>query len=82
MLKRDKKRQNRGNTDRIRRTERKVLMKVSAFFDAKKLLIINDIYGTLRSGICGAGSSEILACFKMKIEHENMHRNNENNNPL
>ncbi len=27
-------------------------------------------------------TSESIACFKMKIEHENLHRNNEKNNAL
>jgi hypothetical protein len=74
MLKRDRKKRKLGNTGRTRRTKRKVLMKVSAFFYIHMLHIINDIYGTL--------GSEIVAGFKMKTEHENLHRNNEKNSTL
>jgi hypothetical protein len=74
MLKRDKKRRKQGNTSRTTRTEGKVLMQVSAFFNTQKLIIIKDIDGTPYSGS--------VACFKMKIEHENLHRNNEKNNAL
>jgi len=57
-------------------------MQVSAFFNTQILLIINYIDGTLYSGISGTGCSGIVACFKMKIEHEKLHRNNEKNNAL
>ena len=46
-------------------------MRVSAYFIAPMLLVITDIGGTLYSGI--------VACFKMKIEHENLHRNTPKN---
>ena len=82
MLKRDKKRRTQGNTSRTTRTEGKVLMKVSAFFSTQKLIIIKDIDGILYSRITDPDSFEIVACFKLKIEHENLHRNNEKNNPL
>lgn len=51
-----------------------VLMKISTFFYTHMLQIINDIYGTL--------GSEIVAGFKMKPEHENLHRNKEKNSTL
>ncbi len=51
-------------------------MRVSAFFNAPMLLIITDIGGTLYSEISGTDSFEIVACFKMKIEHVNLPRNN------
>ncbi len=57
-------------------------MRVSAFFNTPKLIIINDIDSALYFGISGRLYSEIVACFKMKIELENLHRNNEKNNPL
>ena len=63
-------------------TEGKVLTKVSTFFDIPMWLIIIAIDGTLYSEISGTVCSEIVACFKMKIEHENLHRNNEKNNAL
>jgi len=82
MLKRDRIRQKQGDTGRTRRTEREVLMKVSTFFNTPTLLIITNIDGNLYSRICGTGYSGIVACFIMKIEHENLQRNNEKNNTL
>jgi hypothetical protein len=57
-------------------------MQVSAFFNAPMLLVITDIDSTLYSRITDPDSFEIVACFKLKIEHENLHRNNEKNNDL
>ena len=60
-------------------TEGKVLTKVSAFFDIPMWLIIIAIDGTLYSEISGTVCSEIVACFKMKNEHKDLHRNKANN---
>jgi len=51
-------------------------MQVSAFFNAPMLLIITYIDGKLYSGISGTIYFRLVACFKVKIEHENLHRNN------
>ena len=76
MLKRNLIRRNQGDTTRETMIEGKVLAKVSAFFSIPKWLIITRIAGKLYSGISNKVSSGIVACFKLKIKHENLHRNN------
>ena len=82
MLKRDRIRQKQDNTGQTRRTEREVLMKVSAFFNTLKLLTIKEIAPIQYSKIKRPNSTQTVACFKMKNEHENLHRNHANNGPL
>jgi len=79
MLKRNRIKWKQGNKSRTTRTEGKALTRVSAFFDILKLIIVNEIHGALYSGISGTECSGIVACFKMKTEHKNLHRNKANN---
>lgn len=53
-------------------------MKVSAFLDAIKGLIVN----TIESSHSLKSTAKLQACFKLKIEHENLVRNNRKNTPL
>ena len=51
-------------------------MQVSAFFNAPMLLIITYIESMLYSGINDIIYSGLVACFMVRIEHENLYRNN------
>jgi hypothetical protein len=82
MLRRNRIKRKQGSTSWTSRTEEKVLTKVSAFFYIPIWLLITVIDGTLYSGISGTVCSRIVACFKMEIEHEDLHRNYENNDIL
>jgi|GEM_PF-1827170 hypothetical protein len=82
MLKRNRKNQKQGSANRITRTKGKVLTKVSAFFDMVKLLIIIEIAYILSYETRTTDSTGTVACFKTKIEHENLHRFIANNNLL
>ena len=82
MLKRNRKSQKQGSISQTSRTNGKVLTKVSAFFDTLKLLTIKEIAPMQYSKIKGTNSTQTVACFKMKNEHENLHRNTVNNYPL
>ena len=75
MLKRNRKSQKQGSVNQITKINRKVLTRVSAFFNIIKLLIITEIASMLYSENKRTNSSGIVACFKTKIEHENLHRN-------
>ncbi len=79
MQKKDRIKRKRGNTSRTIRIEGEVLTRVSAFFDIPMWLIITEIDDTLYPGTSGIVYSGTVACFKMKIEHENLHRNKANN---
>ncbi len=82
MLKRNMKSQKQGSVSQTSRTDGKVLTKVSAFFNTLMWLIITEIESILHPGISSATYSDIVACFKKQNEHENLHRNHENNYPL
>jgi len=63
-----------GNTRPATVTREKVLTRVSAFFDASKYhraTIINDTYMLASKA---KQTSKAHACFKLKIEHENLIR--------
>ncbi len=64
-----------GNTNWITITEEKVLTRVCTFFNARMWHVINRIRSVLHPGISGTSKPEIGACFKLEIEHENLHRN-------
>ena len=82
MLKRNRKNQKQGSVSQTSRKDGKVLTKVSAFFNTLKLLTIKEIAPIQYSKIKSPNSTQTVACFKMKNEHENLHRNHANNCPL
>ena len=65
----------RDNTIQLSHDHEKVLTKVGAFFVISMGLIIIEIAGMPDYGISGTDCSGIVACFKMKTEHKNLHRN-------
>jgi hypothetical protein len=78
MLRRNRIKPKKVNTCRITRAEEKVLTKVSAFFYIQIWLIINVVDGASYPRISGTVCSGLVACFKLEIEHEYLHRNTEN----
>ena len=82
MLKRNSKSQKQGSVNQITKINGKVLTRVSAFFNTLKLFIIKEIASMLHSETKRTNSNRIVACFKTKNEHENLHRNHANNYPL
>ena len=79
MVKRNRKNQKPGSINQTSRTDRKVLTRVSAFFNTLKLLTIKEIAPMQYSKIKRPNSTQAVACFKMKNEHENLHRNHAKN---
>lgn len=57
------------NTIQLSHDHEKVLTKVSAFFVIRKLTVC------LKKKIRGSVCPELIACFEIKIELENLHRN-------
>ena len=57
-------------------------MQVSTFFNAPMLLVITYIDSPPYSVNSGVIYSGLVACFKMEIEHENLHRNTTKNHLL
>ena len=79
MLNRNSKSQKQGSVNQITKINRKVLTRVSAFFNTLKLLIIIGIASMLHSETKRTNSTGMVACFKTKNEHENLHRNTAKN---
>jgi hypothetical protein len=77
MLKRKKKMWNQMNKSRLCCDEKKVLIFLVPFFIAHKEPFSLDKNIT-RGSVC----SELIACFELKIEHENPPRNNAKNKLL
>ena len=75
MLKRNRKSPKQSSINQTSGTNGKVLTKVSAFFDTLKLLTIKEIAPMQYSKIKSLNSTQTVACFKMKNEHEYLHRN-------
>ena len=61
------------NTIQLNHDNEKVLTKVGAFFVIQKLTV------RLKKSIKGSVCPELIACFKIKIELENLHQNKANN---
>ena len=74
MLKTNQAMLKQGNTRPATVTKEKVLMRVSAFFDALKCLIITRINSAHTQKSLVKQTSKAHACFKLKIEHENLIR--------
>ncbi len=70
------------NTNWTTMTQEQVPTIVCTFFNARMWHIINIIRSVLHSEISGSAKSEIGACFKLEIEHENPHRNKAKIKPL
>ncbi|MBC8321589.1 MAG: hypothetical protein H8E34_12795 [Bacteroidetes bacterium] len=65
-----------ANTRPVTSTKEKVLMRVSAFFNASMCHIITMISDICIMKLKKKLKSKSLACFKLKIEHEKMIRIN------
>ena len=66
-----------GNTRPATVTKEKVLTRFSAFFDASKYHRATTINDTYMLASKAEQTSKSHACFKLKIEHENLIRINE-----
>ena len=74
--------QNQGDKTLKTDTNEKALTIVGAFFSGANLLTITGLVYSMQLMISMTVYFRIIACFKLKIEHENLHRNNEKNNAL
>ncbi len=71
-----------GDTRPASKIKEKVLTEVSAFFDTLKYLRISRVNTARTLKTMAKQTSKSNACFKLKIEHENLCRNTPNNDLL